>query len=305
MFLIQVAQDQDQHLIYAADYQQERPLFCPQCHRRVQFVMGDKKRPFFRHLSPKTHFNNESAIHRQGKQWLGAFFRPWGPTEFEVWAPPDQRIDVLVHQKRSLAVEYQCAPIGADELAFRQHSYWKKKFHPVWIFGEKHYQQATKLAHLQRIVSYSPVWEFYVLFKLPQENYLRLHYQYQVRPESRKLYWQQQILSTWEQLQSFRPPTSSRRKLGINWQSWYLDQQVHPDQNFIYWQNYCYRQRLDLKEYIQKTPLQAVFPIYRCPVCYLQLARRAQQPFLASLPLVKSKTILKCANLASRRIGKS
>uniref|UniRef100_UPI00359CAAEA competence protein CoiA n=1 Tax=Bombilactobacillus bombi TaxID=1303590 RepID=UPI00359CAAEA len=291
------AYNQNGQIVYAKVAQISDKFFCPQCRRPVQLICGQKQ-PFFRHYSHQTNQIAESSIHRAGKKWLAKFLAPTFTVDLEYIWDSEQRLDLYARNyKWHLAVEYQCSPISKNELARRHFLYQRKNLRPLWIFGPKHYRQAQHLKHLQSIVSYSKHWGFYVLFKLPQENFLRLNYHYQTSPYSNKLYWQQSFISSWTQLLELQvsPPHYQIEK--INWQRWYQKQQLVPTHQFIQWQNWCYQQQYSLLNFVKKTPPKTMFPIYRFWPCYLPLAQKAQQTSSAKVPLVSAKIIQACASV--------
>lgn len=297
MTSIFVAQDLTGQLIYAVYYQQQRPLFCPHCQREVEYVGNGQRRPFFRHITKSETKQAESLVHQAGKQWLATFFQPAFQVKLEVFAPPNQRIDVqALSSNMKLAIEYQCSPISRLELSERQQGYQNKNYHPLWIFGPEHYFKAAKLRHLQTILSYSKFWAFYVLFKLPADNFLRLNYNYQMAPHSSRLYWRQVHFTSWQQLWTFRPSLGTYRLKDINWLRWYRQQQRYPSRQFMYLQNQCYQQRINMLHYVKKTPSQTMFPIYRYFPCYTLLLQTLQRTNFQKLPLIEPKVSLRCAN---------
>lgn len=131
-------------------------------------------------------------MHLAGKKWLANCFLPFFKVDLEYVWDAEQRLDLFVRKLHwRLAVEYQCSPISKAELAQRNQLYIKKTLRPLWIFGPQHYQQVHNLRHLQIIVSYSLQGGFYVLFKLPQDNFLRLNCHNEIEPHTTILHWQQ------------------------------------------------------------------------------------------------------------------
>lgn len=268
---------------------------CPKCHRIVQLINGSK-RPYFRHIGEKSNLQAESAVHLAGKKWLANFFRPFFKVDLEYVWDAEQRLDLFVRNSHwRLAVEYQCSPISKAELARRNQLYIKKTLRPLWIFGPQHYRRIHNLRHLQNIVSYSSQWGFYVLFKLPQDNFLRLNCHYQIEPHTTILHWQQRKIKHWQQLLQLRIPKPFYSLQPINWQKWYQQQQQHPNHQFIILQNWCYSHRLSLIEFIKKTPSQTMFPIYIYRPCYLPLLWQFHYSVTTFLPLVTTAAIQACA----------
>ncbi|UQS83275.1 competence protein CoiA family protein [Bombilactobacillus thymidiniphilus] len=300
MIIILIAKNNLGQLIYAVNYQAGMPVFCPDCDRPVELIVRPQQRPYFRHKV--THRgNNETKVHQQGKNWLADFWRQQGKVRLEAVITSQQRVDVLVQMRNiQLAVEYQCSSISAQQLQRRQQLYLQQGLHGLWIFGPSHYNKASKLVHLQTIMSYTARWGFFVIFKLPQENYLRLQYHYQVHPTSNQLYYQQQKISTVQQLLNFRPVLTSKKIAMINWQNWYQYRQRRPDRQFILLQNWCYQRQINLLQTIKKTSLFAVLPIYKYLACYLTIVRQIPNAqYLVEVPLVGDNIIQQCADQES------
>lgn len=287
-----VAKNQAGELIYATEYRAPQKVFCPQCHQPVQLVVRQQQRPYFRHVV--SHIgNNETSVHLQGKQWLAKWLHEQFSVQLEYVLDPKQRIDVYAdnHQFR-LAVEYQCSPISSKELATRQQQYLQKGLHPLWIFGPQHYRLKNQLTHSQALLSFNQPWGYYILYKLPRENFLRLCYHFALNPGSRQLFWQMKKIYTWTQLLQFQAPLSHYQIATIDWSQWYLTHCRYPDQQFIQLQNWCYQQRQNLLDWIKKTPSQTVFPIYKYLGCYLPLVYHFNIKAISDFPLINSEITL-------------
>ncbi|RHW47411.1 hypothetical protein DS832_04500 [Bombilactobacillus bombi] len=288
------AYNQKGKLIYAIQNPAHELFFCPKCKRPVQLIKG-VKRPYFRHIGSKTITAPESSLHLAGKHWLAQFFASFFVVDLEYVWDVEQRLDLYARNQRwQFAIEYQCSPISKKELQRRNQLYVQKGLKPLWIFGPQHYQQALKLRHLQNIVSYSSSWGFYVLFKLPQDDFLRLNHHYQSSPYSNKLYWQQAKIENWQQLSHLKPKSPSYPVHTIDWQQWYQFQQLHPQQNFIALQNWCYQHQCSLLFFIKKTPPITMFPIYRYWPCYLTILKLMDTNVVADLPLISESVIQAC-----------
>ncbi|UQS81733.1 competence protein CoiA [Bombilactobacillus folatiphilus] len=286
-----IAKNEFGKLIYAQSYHAPEKVFCPDCGKKVQLVVRGQQRPYFRH---QTHHvgNNETVAHFRGKTWLAKWFAPYFDVSLEYVLDEKQRIDVYVtDSKTQLAIEYQCAMISAEALHNRQQQYWDKGLHPLWIFGEHHHQLNQKVSHLQTILSFNRQWGYYVLYKLPNEDYLRLYYNFMMHPASKKVYWQLQKIRTWPQLLKFQPHLIDYQLEPIDWSHWYLLHCRRPDLQFIQVQNWCYQNRQSLEVYIKKTPSQTMFPIYNYLPCYLPLLSQISGQKTITLPLVKEKFI--------------
>ncbi|WP_222433259.1 competence protein CoiA [Planomicrobium sp. CPCC 101079] len=113
-------------------------FFCPTCGSPVILKIGEVKLPHFAHKTLSycdSYSEPESSLHLQGKTLLYQFFSSKTSTvELEKYFPAiRQRADLLVD--RHTAIEFQCSPIPAAQIAARSLGYTQVGVPSVWIGG--------------------------------------------------------------------------------------------------------------------------------------------------------------------------
>ncbi|MHC5247388.1 competence protein CoiA [Enterococcus sp. LJL90] len=109
--------------------------YCPACQQKLILKAGNIKQRHFAHCAKKaceSFSEGETAEHLAGKALL---FNWDQEAQLEVpLASIGQRADVLLPQ---LALEFQCSPLPADELAKRVAGYKKLNLQQWWLIGER------------------------------------------------------------------------------------------------------------------------------------------------------------------------
>lgn len=139
---MQLALTQDQRLITPQQAHPQERLICPNCKQPVRLVKG-QRRCYFRHLIPPSPQAGESRIHLAGKDQLFLKYQQAACyVATEVSLPQfKRRIDVLVQTNtQRWALEYQCSPISAEQLAQRTQAYQQANMQVRWIFGPRYTQ---------------------------------------------------------------------------------------------------------------------------------------------------------------------
>lgn len=201
---MQLALTQTQQLVTPQQAPANERLTCPHCGQAVRLVRG-QRRSYFRHLMPPTPRAGESSVHLAGKDQLFLKFkRTDRQIETEVNLPEfKRRIDVLVHTKEQrLALEYQCSPISAWQLAQRTQAYQQAKLQVRWIFGPRYthpsrYQQQLMTQWISKqpclVTMAPPTWIIHYRFITPppksgwermKREYHALHRLRQAKPSA-------------------------------------------------------------------------------------------------------------------------
>lgn len=122
---------------------EKQTFTCPACGSRVIAKAGTKLIPHFAHHQADsciTSANGESDYHEQGKlllyQWLKA---QQLQVKLEAYLPEiQQRPDILLTvNKKTIAIEYQCARIPPEVIIKRNNGYKRAGITPIWIMGEQ------------------------------------------------------------------------------------------------------------------------------------------------------------------------
>jgi competence protein CoiA len=135
VIFILIASTKDKQLVYLtqqftkeelATLKNSTPFFCPGCGASVTLKIGEIKIPHFAHKSLHDCDSSgepESPLHLQGKQQLYKFFSSQNLTvELEKYVPAiRQRADLLLNHQ--IAIEFQCSPISASQIASRSAGY--------------------------------------------------------------------------------------------------------------------------------------------------------------------------------------
>ncbi|WP_125572693.1 competence protein CoiA [Levilactobacillus huananensis] len=158
---------------------------CPACHERVVLHHGRVVPPYFAHHTLGdcvVATEGESAQHICGKRQLATFFAPWGVGRLEKILPEiDQRADCWLdrHDHQPVAIEFQCSPIGRDQVAVRTAGYQKIKVFPCWILGERYHRQQLNWGLVDRFAWEMPGWGLCLLFWDVNRQRLRLDHHLQ------------------------------------------------------------------------------------------------------------------------------
>jgi len=167
-----MAQDQQNHLILAADATRQAKYHCPGCQSAVRLKRGRVMAAHFAHQTAacQTFSEGETAEHLLGKQQLAAWFQASGYTvQIEAALPAlHQRPDVLVQQgsQPPLALEFQCSPLSVTRLAERTQGYRQHGYRVLWVLGSPYQVSGRLRAHAKalKFLQYSPQWGCYLVF---------------------------------------------------------------------------------------------------------------------------------------------
>ncbi|GAA5416632.1 hypothetical protein Pryu01_01670 [Paraliobacillus ryukyuensis] len=115
-------------------------FYCPSCHEKVIIKSGEKRVPHFAHQASSScaFAKGEGSYHEQGKLDLFHWFFNQGyHVELEKYLPAiKQRPDLFITStNKKIAIEYQCAQIGAKEILTRTRGYQHLGIVPIWILG--------------------------------------------------------------------------------------------------------------------------------------------------------------------------
>ncbi len=167
-----MAQDQQDHLILAADATRQAKYRCPGCQGMVRLKRGRVMAAHFAHQAAacQTFSEGETAEHLLGKQQLAAWFQASGYTvQIEAALPAlHQRPDVLVQQgsQPPLALEFQCSPLSVTRLAERTQGYRQHGYRVLWVLGSPYHVSGRLRSHAKalKFLQYSPQWGCYLVF---------------------------------------------------------------------------------------------------------------------------------------------
>ncbi|MFG6149449.1 competence protein CoiA [Halobacillus sp. B23F22_1] len=121
-------------------------FFCPVCKENLMIRAGQKITPHFAHFPTSTCEINrgESVYHEAGKRLLYQWLHGQGyQIEVEAFLPEiQQRPDLLLkHNKKRIAIEFQCATIPSGEVLKRTAGFRKAGIFPLWILGRNQLNQ--------------------------------------------------------------------------------------------------------------------------------------------------------------------
>ncbi|AVK63287.1 competence protein [Lactobacillus sp. CBA3606] len=166
-----MAQDEQHHLIAAAEAQRQTTYHCPGCQAPVRLKHGTVMVAHFAHQSVQdchTFSEGETAEHLQGKQQLASWFKASGYTvQLEAPLPAiHQRPDVLVQlgQNRPLALEFQCSPLSVERLAERTQGYRNHGYRVLWLLGSPYQRVLRTNAKALKFLHYNQQWGCYLAF---------------------------------------------------------------------------------------------------------------------------------------------
>jgi competence CoiA-like predicted nuclease len=130
---------------------------CPHCADNFILVMGEVREHHFRHVNGRDHgTENESPSHLAMKEYLGRECEKNG-LDFIIEKRFDREgnihiVDFILNFNKKeklkwnlhgLAIECQCSSIGVSEVEERNRLYFSEGFFPVWILGEKYFDNAS------------------------------------------------------------------------------------------------------------------------------------------------------------------
>ncbi|MCD2255459.1 competence protein CoiA [Agrilactobacillus fermenti] len=172
-------------LVYLMDQRQflelsriQQRYYCPECGGQLRLKKATKQtRPHFVHINQTSHQRGESAIHIQGKQVLSTALDCLHiPNMLEVRTETKtRRADIyLTYQQQQIALEWQCALIGQQEILARSQSYTNQQIKVHWILGPN-YRLKNRLRQIHlAMLRYRPDWGFYLLYLEPKNQALQL-----------------------------------------------------------------------------------------------------------------------------------
>lgn len=150
----------------------EETFFCQSCKQEVVVRLGKKRRWHFAHrklTACKGSSTNESLLHQQGKELLHAFFLHTFPkTSLEHYLPQTkQRPDIHIQAgNTSIAIEYQCSAISAEDMISRNDAYRSLNIVPVWVLGAQRLKRKRAAQFLLH------EFEFYAIYLYNDRRYL-------------------------------------------------------------------------------------------------------------------------------------
>lgn len=172
-------------LIDASGADREPDYQCPACHQRVVLHRGRVVPPYFAHQTLgdcAVATEGESSQHVLGKRQLATFFTAWGvPTLEKILPTIDQRADCWLDRgdRQPVALEFQCSPIGRDQVAARTTGYQGMAVFPCWILGERYQRQHLNWGLVDRFAWRMPGWGLCLLFWDVSQQRLRLDHHLQ------------------------------------------------------------------------------------------------------------------------------
>ncbi|WP_143463980.1 competence protein CoiA [Levilactobacillus enshiensis] len=190
---------ENQKLVDAIAAVRHHAYQCPACQRTVILHHGTHVAPYFAHQNLGTcavATEGETQQHILGKRQLAKFFGAWGPVTFEKNLPEiQQRADCWVARTQPVAVEFQCSPIGAEQVAQRTAGYRKVGAYPCWLLGERFGRQKIGWSLIDRFASPLRGWGLCLLFWDVGRQQIRVvHHLYQDATGSYG-YWQSWVAS--------------------------------------------------------------------------------------------------------------
>ncbi|KRK89716.1 competence protein [Levilactobacillus koreensis JCM 16448] len=174
----------EQKLVDAKDAARCDDYCCPACQQTVILHHGTRVQPYFAHKSLgdcAVATEGETQQHVVGKRQLAKFFRGWGPVTLEKILPEiQQRADCWVARAHPVAVEFQCSPINAEQVAQRTAGYRQLGVYPCWLLGERFGRQKIGWSLIDRFASPLRGWGLCLLFWDVGRQQIRLvHHLYQ------------------------------------------------------------------------------------------------------------------------------
>ncbi|WP_106497977.1 competence protein CoiA [Lentibacillus sp. Marseille-P4043] len=130
-----------------AYHKAHKQFFCPTCDERVIVKAGTKMIPHFAHrqkVNCTSLEGGESGYHEKGKFLLYQWFKYQQlDVKLEAFLPDiRQRPDLLVTiNRKQIAIEFQCARIGADVIQKRTAGYKQAGVTPIWIIGANQFKR--------------------------------------------------------------------------------------------------------------------------------------------------------------------
>lgn len=195
-------------LILAKDVQSTNQYICPQCLQPVQWIKSP--RPYFRHYSQSIQATSHTQ-HDKGKRQLAKWLQQ---TESQValevsCLQEKRRCDVQFYDRHQQvwAVEYQCAPLSASNLAQRHKDYRIGQFLDWWCLGPRYFQQWSRA---QKFIQYQSQWGYFIPFLVDagSKPIIWSHLQWQ----GPRLYYRQLVLPTWHFEQPSTQPVVTQQR---------------------------------------------------------------------------------------------
>lgn len=124
--------------------------FCPTCQEKVIVRAGPKVIPHFAHLPQslcrERTAKGESNYHILAKSLLFDWLikQNFDVTLEKYFPEIQQRPDLVIQwRKQQIAVEFQSATVGLQNIAERNQGFRTAKLHPIWILGFNQFAQTT------------------------------------------------------------------------------------------------------------------------------------------------------------------
>lgn len=156
--------------VFAADAKHGEQYWCPGCETEVILKKGNFKISHFAHKKGMCQIfsEGETPEHLLGKNKILAAFKNAGYAgvlEKHIQML-NQRPDVLVQykNKKSIALEFQCAPLSLKKLSERSEGYCSKELKFCWILGQRYKIKKTLTQQISQFMQWSKKLGFYLLY---------------------------------------------------------------------------------------------------------------------------------------------
>ncbi|MFT8458393.1 MAG: competence protein CoiA family protein [Liquorilactobacillus ghanensis] len=180
-----VGQQINGKLIDAAVADVTKKYYCPVCHQRLILKKGNLRIAHFAHSTVciLKYGEPETREHLTGKLQLQQNFAFAGyKGQLEQYLPElQQRPDLLLKMTngKTLAIEYQCAPLTVQQLYQRTQGYRKHGIRCWWILGENHWLKKKITQQEAQFMMWHPGLGFYLVYYFPKRQHFCLLYQIQ------------------------------------------------------------------------------------------------------------------------------